>query len=127
MYFRQDRDTYGVGSYQHRSIPLSAEDIPSIDEARAGLRGARASGGLWGGQPSVQSFTEEDFKQPWQDAVDLLPALRDSDIAEAMNGLFLFTSDGMPVLGESRDVRGFWVAEAVWVTHSGGVGKVMAE
>ena len=30
-------------------------------------------------------------------------------------------------MGESRDVRGFWLAEAVWVTHSAGVAKAMAE
>ncbi|MER6926310.1 FAD-dependent oxidoreductase, partial [Streptomyces spiralis] len=41
--------------------------------------------------------------------------------------LFSFTTDNFPLLGESRDVRGFWVAEAVWVTHSAGVGRAMAE
>ena len=41
--------------------------------------------------------------------------------------MFSFTPDGMPILGESLAVRGFWVAEAVWVTHGGGVGKVIAE
>ncbi len=44
-----------------------------------------------------------------------------------MNGIFSFTPDGMPLLGESKKVRGFWAAEAVWVTHSTGVGKQMAE
>jgi len=112
MYFRQMGEAYGVGSYQHRSIPVSADDI--ADSPHTGM-------------PSVQPFTEDDFKQPWQDALDLLPALRRTQVDDAMNGLFLFTSDGMPVLGESRAVRGFWTAEAVWITHSGGVGRVMAE
>ena len=44
-----------------------------------------------------------------------------------MNGLFSFTPDGGSLLGESREVRGFWIAEAVWITHAIGVGKVMAE
>ncbi len=44
-----------------------------------------------------------------------------------MNGLFSFTPDGMPLLGESREARGFWVAEAVWITHAAGVGKAVAE
>lgn len=127
MYFRQLGDAYGIGSYGHRTLPVDAEAIPSNAESRAGLGGARPVGGLWGGQPSVRTFTEEDFKQPWQDACELLPALGDTELVEGMNGLFLFTSDGMPVLGESREVRGLWVAEAVWVTHSGGVGRVMAE
>ena len=44
-----------------------------------------------------------------------------------MNGLFSFTPDGGPLLGESKEARGFWIAEAVWITHAIGVGKVMAE
>ena len=43
------------------------------------------------------------------------------------NGLFSFTTDGFPVLGESPQVRGFWSAQAVWITHAGGVGKAVAE
>ena len=43
------------------------------------------------------------------------------------NGLFSFTTDGFPVLGESPEVRGFWSAQAVWITHAGGIGKAVAE
>lgn len=128
MYFRQIRDTYGIGSYAHRAMPVAAEDIPSNAEARARRRaGAPDEGGFWDGMPSAMDFTQDDFKQAWQDAVELLPPLAQTELTDAMNGLFLFTSDGNPVLGPSRDVDGLWVAEAVWVTHSGGVGKVMAE
>ena len=31
------------------------------------------------------------------------------------------------LLGESPQLRGFWVAEAVWVTHSAGVGRAVSE
>ena len=31
------------------------------------------------------------------------------------------------MLGESPDLRGFWSAQAVWITHAGGVGKAVAE
>ena len=33
----------------------------------------------------------------------------------------------MPLIGPSPDVRGFWVAEAIWITHAGGAGKAVAE
>ena len=56
-----------------------------------------------------------------------MPALRDATIEEGINGVFSFTPDGIPLMGESPDVAGFWVAEAVWVTHSAGVGQAMAE
>ena len=57
----------------------------------------------------------------------MIPALRGATCEEGINGVFSFTTDGMPLMGESRDVRGFWLAEAVWVTHSAGVAKAMAE
>ena len=41
--------------------------------------------------------------------------------------MFSFTPDGLPILGESPQVNGLWVAEAVWITHGGGVGNVVAE
>ena len=119
MYMRQHFDSYGVGSYQHRAMPLRAEDIPPADRA--------SGGGRYAGMPSVMAFTPDDFAEPWQDACTLLPPLADTKVDTGMNGLFLFTHDGSPVLGQSREVPGFWVAEAVWVTHSGGVGRAMAE
>jgi hypothetical protein len=57
----------------------------------------------------------------------MLPALERAEIDRPMNGLFSFTPDGGPLLGESKEAEGFWIAEAVWITHAIGVGKVMAE
>ena len=34
-----------------------------------------------------------------------------------------FTPDGFPLLGETASVRGLWLGEAIWVTHSGGAGQ----
>ncbi len=113
LYFRQLQDCYGVGSYQHSPLPLRPEAILSPADAPV--------------MPSLMPFTEDDFKQAWADAIELVPALGDASWEESINGLFSFTPDGLPLIGESRDVRGFWVAEAVWVTHSAGVGKVTAE
>jgi len=113
MYFRHRRDHYGVGSYQHRPMPVSPDEILRYGEAEV--------------FPSVMQFTPEDFEPAWRDAQDLLPALRSAEIREAMNGLFSFTPDGMPLIGESREARGFWVAEAVWITHAMGVSRAVAE
>lgn len=113
LYFRQHRDRYGIGSYQHTPLPVAVDRIPRPGQAPM--------------MPSVMPFTENDFKQPWVDAQELLPALRGVEIEQPLNGLFSFTADGMPLIGESRRARGFWVAEAVWITHGPGVGKVTAE
>ncbi|HEX6353295.1 FAD-dependent oxidoreductase [Actinophytocola sp.] len=113
LYYRERFDTLGVGYYGHRPMPVSVDDILSVDAADP--------------MPSVQPFTEEDFADAWRETNALLPATREAKIEEGINGLFSFTTDDMPLLGPSRDVAGFWVAEAVWVTHSAGVGRAMAE
>ncbi|WP_328975257.1 FAD-dependent oxidoreductase [Streptomyces canus] len=113
LYYRDRHDTLGIGYYGHRPMPITADEILSVDEAD--------------GMPSVLKFTEDDFADAWTETQSLLPATREAKIEEAINGLFSFTTDGLPLLGESPDVKGFWVAEAVWVTHSAGVGRAVAE
>ncbi|MFE5185894.1 FAD-dependent oxidoreductase [Streptomyces sp. NPDC056628] len=113
LYYRDRFDRLGIGFYGHRPMPVSADDILPVDEA--------------GGMPSVLAFTEEDFAPAWTETRALLPATREAKVEEGVNGLFSFTTDNFPLLGESLDVKGFWVAEAVWVTHSAGVGRAMAE
>ncbi|MBW3592143.1 MAG: FAD-dependent oxidoreductase [Actinobacteria bacterium] len=113
MYFRQRGDAYGIGSYDHRPILVSPDEILSHDEAPV--------------MPTMREFTPGDFEPAWQEAHRLLPALRDAEMAEPMNAMFSFTSDGFPLLGEARHVAGFWVAEAVWITHGPGVARAVAE
>ncbi len=112
LYYRENFDGIGIGSYRHRPMPLESEDLLP-----------------WGGDvmPSVLPFTDADFAFPLQETAELIPAAAGISLAEAINGVFSFTTDNMPLLGPSPDVEGFWVAEAVWVTHSGGVGRAMAE
>ncbi|MGW5264510.1 GcvT family protein [Microbispora sp. NPDC004025] len=113
LYYRQRFDGVGIGYYGHRPMPIKPEDLLSVDEAEV--------------MPSVLTFTPEDFEDAWTETQRLLPGTRAAKIDEGINGLFSFTQDHMPLMGESPDVKGFWVAEAVWVTHSAGVGKAMAE
>ena len=113
MYFRHQGERYGIGAYRHRSMPISADDIPKYEDAEV--------------MPSIMEFTPEDFQPSLDEARRMLPALQNVEVDTPMNGLFSFTPDGGPLLGESREAEGFWVAEAVWVTHAAGVGKVMAE
>lgn len=113
LYFREHHDRLGIGAYGHRPIPVPVDEILHPQDAPV--------------MPSIQPFTPDDFEPWWQESVAMLPALAQSKVEEGINGLFSFTPDGGPLLGESPDVRGFWLAEAVWITHSAGVGKAMAE
>lgn len=113
LYYRDRFDQFGIGYYGHRPMPVSPDDIAAVDSAEQ--------------MPSVLRFTKDDFADAWSETQALLPATKDATIEEGINGLFSFTTDGLPLLGESPDVKGFWVAEAVWVTHSAGVGRAVAE
>lgn len=113
LYFREHVDRLGIGSYSHKPMPV---DMTTLLADTAGEP-----------MPSMMPFTEEDFAPAWRAAVDLIPALGDSKVEEAFNGIFSFTPDGFSIMGEHRELPGFWVAEAVWVTHSAGVARATAE
>ncbi len=113
LYYRESQDRLTIGYYGHRPMPVRAEDIGRWDENAT--------------MPSSLDFTPEDFAEAWKQTQLLLPATRQTTLEGGFNGLFSFTTDNMPLIGQSSDVQGFWVAEAVWVTHSAGVGRAVAE
>ncbi|WP_030434487.1 GcvT family protein [Actinoplanes subtropicus] len=113
LYYREHEDRIGIGYYGHRPMPVDVDDILSPADAPV--------------MPSVLPFTEEDFAEAWQESVALLPHLAGTKVEEGINGIFSFTPDGGPIMGEHPDLSGFWVAEAVWVTHSAGVARAMAQ
>ncbi len=114
LYFREHVDRLGIGSYAHRPMPVATTELPDgeiTDDA----------------MPSMLAFTDEDFAPAWQQCQALLPCLETATIESGFNGIFSFTPDGGPLIGESPDVAGFWIAEAVWVTHSAGVARAVAQ
>ena len=103
MYFRQVADAYAIGNYRHEPRLADPE------------------------RPAELAFTADDFASAREEAGRMLPALRDIGITRAFNGLMSFTPDGFPLLGESAAARGLWLAQAIWVTHSAGCGRALAE
>jgi glycine cleavage system aminomethyltransferase T/glycine/D-amino acid oxidase-like deaminating enzyme len=116
LYYREHGERYGIGSYAHRPMPVVAADLgltpKHVDEHN---------------MPSRLEFTPEDFAPSWEDSKEILPALREADIEDGFNGIFSFTPDGGPIVGQHRELDGFYVAEAVWVTHSAGVARAVAQ
>lgn len=116
LYYREHGDQYGIGYYGHRPMPVKASTLgltsKNVDEKN---------------MPSRLEFTAEDFDPAWKETQRLLPMLRDTEIADGFNGIFSFTPDGGPIVGQAPTLDGFWVAEAVWVTHSAGVARAVAE
>jgi glycine cleavage system aminomethyltransferase T len=48
-------------------------------------------------------------------------------VKHSINGLLSLTPDGLPILGETPEVKGLWSAAAVWIKEGPGVGKSIAE
>lgn len=105
MYFRQHADAYGIGSYNHEPLLVDPYDL---------------------GLTATNPFTPEHFPAAERAAVKLLPALAGRRYVKQFNGMFTFTIDGYPIMGESA-AKGLWAAVGIWVTHSGGAGKAIAE
>src|SRR5712692_6262992 len=116
MYERQAGGDLEIGSYAHKPILYDSDDIPAIGQAAL--------------SPTEFPFTQPDFEQQMQDALELMPEIVGDEsvgVKYAINGILSLTPDGMPVLGESPDVKGLWSAAAVWVKEGPGTGKALAE
>ncbi|MEX0990533.1 MAG: FAD-dependent oxidoreductase [Actinomycetota bacterium] len=114
LYYRQREDRYALGNYRHEPVLTDPEDIRHPSEP--------------GPMPSVMPFTPEHFSECERESTRIMPALTDRiDLSTAINGMFSFTPDMGSIVGESTDVRGFWICEAVWVTQGGGMGRQVAE
>ena len=75
--------------------------------------------------PRIRS-QPEDFEDAWVAANEMFPLTTGAEITTAYNGMFAFSVDGYPIIGETP-VKGVWSAVAAWVTHAAGVGKAVAE
>ena len=109
MYERQDGSGLEIGSYAHRPILHDPEEIPSNEEAAL--------------SPTEFPFTEKDFQQQMEDALELIPDVLNDEsvgIKYAINGILSLTPDGLPLLGETPEVKGLWSAAAVWVKEGPG-------
>ncbi len=105
LYFRQHFDHYGIGNYRH--VPLMVDPYAL-------------------GKTAMLPFTPEHYEVAWKAACELIPGLQGAPLTTAFNGMFAFTVDGYPVIGQAPEHKNFWVATGSWITHSGGVGRAVA-
>ena len=117
MYERQRGADLEIGSYAHRPILHTPDEIPPV-----GAPGQES--------PTRFPFTGDDFAPQLEHARELFPDLLgrpDLETRTALNGLLSLTPDGHPLLGETPEVRGLWSAAAVWIKEGPGVGRMIAE
>lgn len=113
VYVRTHFDRLGVGNYDHVPRPVDPEALEDWSPDNA--------------EPSRLPFIEADFENARRAIAAQLPCLDGLALSDRFNGMFSFTPDGMPLLGEAAAVKGFWVAEALWISHAGGAAKALAE
>ena len=116
MYERQEGTGLEIGSYAHRPITLEADEIPSIEESAL--------------SPTELPFTQHDFDPQMELALELMPEIVADEtvgVKYAINGVLSVTYDGMPLLGETPEVKSLWSAAAIWIKEGPGAGKTVAE
>ncbi len=104
IYFRQHGDHIGIGSYAHEARLVDPKALPKT---------------------AMLPFTSEDFDGAWKEMQHHMPGLEQSGIASGFNGMFSFTVDGYPVMGETQ-VSGLWSSVGAWLSFASEVGAVMA-
>jgi glycine cleavage system aminomethyltransferase T/glycine/D-amino acid oxidase-like deaminating enzyme len=112
LYMREDVGGLLVGCFEPNPKPLPLERLP---------------------QDSAFVLFEEDwdhFEPMMKNAVHRIPALGTAGVRSFINGPESFTLDGAPLVGESAEVRGLFVAAGMnssGVVYGGGVGWVLSD
>ncbi|XP_019629227.1 PREDICTED: pyruvate dehydrogenase phosphatase regulatory subunit, mitochondrial-like [Branchiostoma belcheri] len=101
-----------VGGFEMNPRPIFTEGIPPKFEFQ---------------------LLEEDwdhFMPIMEQAIHRMPAIKDAEIRQFLNGPESFTPDMAPIMGEAPELPGYFVAAGMnsgGIASAGGVGKVMAE
>lgn len=106
VYFRQHHDRIGIGSYHH---PARLVDPQAIIRSEAKM-----------------PFTPEDFTDAWRLMQHHMPLLQNTNVSHGFNGMFAFTVDHYPIMGESH-VKGFWTSIGMWLSFASEAGRVLAQ
>ncbi|CAN5630224.1 FAD-dependent oxidoreductase [soil metagenome] len=111
VYFRPMKGDLVTGGYGRDPAPWSVGGVPE------------------GFGRELLSPDWERFGPLFENSQSRVPALREAEVVELVNGPESFTPDGEFTLGES-EVRGFFVAagfNAHGIAGAGGIGRIMAE
>ena len=81
------------------------------------------------GSDSMRYLELEEVAEPLEKAFETTPILAELgwDEKSSFNGLLSVTPDAASLIGESPEVRGFWLCEAVWVKDGPGCARLCAE
>jgi 4-methylaminobutanoate oxidase (formaldehyde-forming) len=112
VYFREEVGGLVAGGYEREPAPWGLDGIPADFNHR------------------LLPPDWERFAPLMEGAVHRVPAIGSTEIVRLINGPEAFTPDGEFILGESPEVRGFFVACgfcAHGIAGAGGMGRIMAD
>ena len=112
VYFREEVGGLVAGGYEREPAPWGLDGIPADFNHR------------------LLPPDWERFAPLMEGAVHRVPAIGSAEIVRLINGPEAFTPDGEFILGESPEVRGFFVACgfcAHGIAGAGGMGRIMAD
>ena len=78
---------------------------------------------------SMRHLALDEIAEPLEKGFSTVPMLQELgwDERSSFNGLLSVTTDAASLIGESPEVRGFWLCEAVWVKDGPGCARLCAE
>ena len=112
IYFKEEVGGLVMGGYEPNPIPWAPDGIPR------------------GFTFSLLTSNFDHFEQLMEQALARVPSLVDAGGKELINGPEAFTPDGSFILGESPQLKGFFVGagfNAYGIAAAGGAGRALAE
>ena len=111
IYFRQERSGLLLGTYEPQSTPWSLDGTPQ----------------MFGHdllEPDLDRIADRLAL-----AFERIPSLQNAGIKDTINGPFVFSPDGNPMIGPVPGMKNYWTAVGVMAgfCQAGGVGKTLAE
>ena len=115
LYFREHVDRLGIGSYAHRPMPVDLRELPVRRDHR--------------GRDALDARVHRRRLRPGvgADARSCCRACETATIDIGFQRHLLLHPGRRTADRRIPDVAGFWIAEAVWVTHSAGVARAVAQ
>jgi sarcosine dehydrogenase len=111
LYFKEEVGGLAVGAYEFKPIPFLQYPIPEDHEYK------------------LMQENIDQFEPMLIPAYERFPALETTGVKQWFNGVESFTEDGMFIMGEAPEIKGFYVGagfNAFGIAAGGGAGKALA-
>ena len=117
-YFRSESKGLLFGVRDSQACVVDPEQLPSDQQSIHGVGFPQDSDGWLA------------LEENWQALMAVCPLLENAQLSHYLSGISSYTPDGLPLLGETQECRGLYVAtgcSGAGIAWSGGIGRLMSE